>query len=337
MIIARAPYRVSFFGGGTDYPAWYETHGGACFSVAIDHYCHVLVRRMPPFLGSKYRLFYQQTELVDEIEDIKHAGIRGCLEYFRRLGHDVSQIEINHAGDLPARSGLGSSSSFSVALCCALQRLCGGSSTSSPPEIARMAIDVEQNILGETVGIQDQIAASCGGAMHIQILPDAPGRQLWHVTPVALPREFTDHFVLVFTGLQRFAADIAQTQIDRMEENKEALRWIQASVEKGIELACRADMEGFGELLQTAWEMKRSLSPNVSTPEIDYMIERGLKAGAYGAKVLGAGGGGFVLFCCAPEDRVRVAAASAAKDSPLAIPLTISKSGGRVIWDSEAA
>lgn len=297
MIITRTPYRMSFFGGGTDYPAWYEKHGGSVLSVTLDRYCYILMRRMPPYLGTRYRIFYAASETVDRVQDIKHPAVRGCLQY---LGID-DDIEINHAGDLPARSGLGSSSAFTVGLLNALHALNGRKLSRS--ELARQAIEVEQKVLRETVGVQDQICCASGGLNVIEI--DRTGDYALRPVPVTLERKaaLRSHLLLYFTGLVRNASEIAAKQVENMAKSEAPLKALASMVPTAMRiLTGSGSLDAFGELLHDAWLMKRELSPAVSNDTVNDIYARAIKAGALGGKLLGAGGGGFMLLFARPKD-----------------------------------
>ena len=290
-------------GGGSDYPAWYREHGGAVLSTTIDKYCYISLRRMPPFLGHKYRVFWSHMETVDKREDIQHAGVRGCLEYL-----DIDdEIEINHAGDLPARSGLGSSSAFTVGMLSALHVLRGECASSA--RLAKEAISVEQDVLKETVGVQDQIACAWGGLSMIEIDRDGD----YGVRPVTIPpgriEMLEGRLMLFFTGIQRHASEIAKAQIENTERNSEYLKAITAQVPAAVKILREDNLDEFGYLLDEAWKLKRQLSDKISSAEIDAFYGRAIKAGALGGKILGAGGGGFMLFYVHPsrQDAVRQA------------------------------
>ena len=246
MIITRTPYRISFFGGGSDYEEWYSKHGGAVLSTTIDKYCYISLRKKPPFLGSKYRIFWSQMEAVDRREDIKHAGVRGCLEF---LDIDTG-IEVNHAGDLPARSGLGSSSAFTVGMLSALHALRG--ETPSAAQLANEAIEVEQKVLRETVGVQDQIACAWGGLNMIEI--NKAGN--YGIIPMTLPVDHVtaleSRLMLFFTGIQRHASEIAKTQIENTEQNHSELEAITEQVRQGFSILKKGDFDAFGCLLAEA-------------------------------------------------------------------------------------
>lgn len=324
MIIVRTPYRVSFFGGGSDYPAYYRRFGGDVLNCTIDKYCYICLRQMPDFLGSKYRIFWSKMETVDRLEDIEHPGVRGCLEY---LGI-AEGIEVNHAGDLPARSGLGSSSSFTVGMLHALQVMMG--TTPKNLDLADQAISVEQDVLKETVGIQDQIACAMGGMLRTTIEPS--GRY----TPreLGLFEDVVDnlerHLVLVFTGLQRHASEIASAQIGAMDSNLGVMRDVVAMVPEATNALLSNDMKYFGHLLHQSWQLKSKLSDKITNSDIDDIYGKATNAGAYGGKLLGAGGGGFFLFCVPPDRRQKLI-----DDLGLiAVPFSLSYGGSELIHKS---
>lgn len=328
MIITRTPYRVSFFGGGSDYEAWYSKHGGAVLSTTIDKYCYISLRRMPPFLGSKYRVFWSQMEAVNLREDIQHAGVRGCLEFL-----DINEgIEVNHAGDLPARSGLGSSSAFTVGMLSALHTLRG--ETLGAAQLSNEAIHVEQEVLHEAVGIQDQIACAWGGLNVIEI--ERAGE--YAISPLILPAEriakLESCLMLFFTGIQRHASEIAKSQIENTERNQDYLNSIVAQVPEAVKILKDGslDVDEFGDLLNYAWRFKRQLSDKISSPEIDSLYDRALDAGALGGKLLGAGGGGFFLFYVPQDhqDDVREAL-----QGLIDIPVKFENRGSQIVIDAQ--
>jgi len=279
---------------------------------------------MPAFLGKKYLFLYSEFEKVDKIEDIKHPGIRGCLHYLDiQLG-----IEANHAGDLPARSGLGSSSAFTVGLLHALRVL--REDHFNKAQLAFDAIQVEQKILNETVGIQDQIACAHGGINRIQI----QHRGSYSVNRVKLTeddlREFEDHLVMVFTGIQRFASEIAKDQVDNFKRKESQLHHIQNLVPYARKSLIEGDLEDFGMMLDESWKLKRELSENVSNQEIDDLYSIAMQKGAYGGKVLGAGGGGFMLFMIPPEKRQNLIQAMNGRGK-ICIPVRFENNGTQLI------
>jgi D-glycero-alpha-D-manno-heptose-7-phosphate kinase len=328
LIITRAPYRVSFFGGSTDYPAWYLDHGGACLSATIDYYTHACARWMPPFLGMRYRIIWSQFENCDRREDIKHPAVRGCLEY---LGID-EPFEVNHAGDLPARTGLGSSSAFTVTLLNALHCLQGRMMVGRDI-LAREAVAVEHDVLRENVGIQDQIACAYGGLNMIEI--DRTGDyEVRRVFSAETPRldELQSHLMLFYTGLQRFASEIASEQIAKMGEHTSSMKAIQSMAHQGLAiLRGQGNIEAFGELLHDAWLLKRGLSSKITTQQIDSIYWKAIGAGALGGKLLGAGGGGFMLLFARPIDQPAV---RHALTGLLEIPFRFEHKGAQLIHAS---
>lgn len=307
MIITRTPFRISFFGGGTDYPAWFAENGGAVLSTSIDKYCYISCRRLPPFFAHKHRIVYSNIENVREIDEIVHPSVR---EVFRWLGVEDG-IEVHHDGDLPARSGLGSSSAFTVGLIHALRALNG--QLSSKHELARDAIHVEQDLIGESVGSQDQIAVAVGGFNRIEFLRNGE----FAVTPIVMPkarrRQLEDRMLLFFTGQTRIAATIAARKIENLANRRAELEAMRAMVDEALAVLTspNADMDDFGRLLHESWQLKRRLTDGVSTPLIDAHYAAAMAAGALGGKILGAGGGGFLLVFAPPErhDAVRAALA----------------------------
>lgn len=319
MIITRTPYRISFFGGGTDYPSWFRDHGGAVLSATLDKYCYISLRRMPPFLGNKYRVSWARVEAVDERSDIDHPGVRGCLEYL-----DIDDgVEVIHAGDLPARSGLGSSSAFTVGMLNALHALRGD--RVSAAKLAREAIAVEQDVLKETVGIQDQIACAGGGLNVINI--DTAGE--YSLAPIDLPDpgRLERRLMLFYTGIQRHASEIARVQVENTGINGPLLQEIAGHVPKAAAFLKGGDFDSFGSLLGDAWEAKRRLSDRISTGEIDHLYEAAIGAGALGGKILGAGGGGFLLLYVPLEKQDAVSAALGLID----IPVRFESHGSQVV------
>lgn len=297
MIITRTPFRVSFFGGGTDYPTWAREHGGAVFSVTIDKYCYISCRHLPTFFDYKHRIVYSKIENVREIAQIEHPAVRAVLGW---AGVDKG-LEIHHDGDLPARSGLGSSSSFTVGLIHALRALEGRYMTKD--ELARDAIHIEQKVIQENVGSQDQIAAAFGGLNRIAFRQDDG----FEVAPVVLPQarlaELESHLMLCFTGLSRISSEVAKATIDNVSQRTTELKRMHAMVDEAIGLLRNpaTPITEFGRLLDEAWQHKRRLSDRVSTPEIDHIYAQAMAHGALGGKVLGAGGGGFVMLFAPPE------------------------------------
>jgi D-glycero-alpha-D-manno-heptose-7-phosphate kinase len=324
MIISRTPFRISFFGGGTDYPEWYSEHGSAVLSTTIDKYCYLTVRELPPFFNHKFRVVYSIVENVQEIGEIQHPAVRGVLEWLK-VGKG---LEIHHDGDLPARSGLGSSSAFTVGLINAVHALDGR--YVSKEALASEAIHVEQCVLHERVGLQDQISTAFGGFNQITVAQNGT----YTVSPMVLPRErleaLQDHLLLVFTGISRIAAEVAETVVDNMKQKAGELHTIRQMVDQaiGILSSPSTDLVEFGALLKQAWTLKRALSDSVSNSTVDNLLETALRAGAVGGKLLGAGGGGFMLLFVPPEHRARV---QEALHALISVPFRFEMSGSRIV------
>jgi D-glycero-alpha-D-manno-heptose-7-phosphate kinase len=303
MIITRTPFRISFFGGGTDFPAWYRRNGGAVLSTTIDKYCYVSLRKLPPFFDYKHKIvFFSKQEACNRIDEIEHPAVRGV---YRFMNVDTGLV-MQHDADLPSHSGLGSSSSFTVGLLHALYTLQGR--IVSKKRLGLEAIEVEQNLLKEAVGSQDQIAAAFGGLNKI----DFTRHNNVEVTPLALSRENLDRLqnslLLFFTGFQRFAVQIEEDKIKNLSLNHERLHTMHALVDRAMEILAGpvSEYDDFGRLLHETWLCKRGLSTRVSTKEIDEIYQAGIDAGALGGKILGAGGGGFILFYVRAENRAMV-------------------------------
>lgn len=302
MIITRTPFRISFFGGGTDYPKWYREHGGTVLATTIDKYCYITCRRLPPFFKHKHRIVYSQIENVQETDEIEHPAVRAVFDW----SHLEEGLEVHHDGDLPARSGLGSSSSFTVGLLHALRALNGR--MVDKETLAREAIHVEQDIIQENVGSQDQVSAAFGGFNRIEFNKN----DSFDIAPVILPEARTkalnEHLMLCFTGVSRIASDIAKSKIDNIVNREPELTYMRAMVDQAIQILQGGNhsLDEFGALLHDSWQYKRRLSAHVSTPHIDHLYEEARTAGAVGGKILGAGGGGFMLFFAKPELQAKI-------------------------------
>lgn len=297
MIISRTPFRISFFGGGTDYPAWTRENPGAVLATTINKYCYLTCRPLPPFFEHRTRVLYSRVENVRSIDEIQHPSVRETL---RHLGFKEG-VEIHHDGDLPARTGLGSSSTFTVGLLHALYGLQGRMPTKA--DLARTAIHIEQDLIHETVGCQDQVMAAYGGFNLVRFGPAEPFQVSLVILGQPRMEELQSHLMLFFTGTSRTASEIAATQVREMQDHRaEMLSMLQLVDEALKVLSGKAPILEFGRLLDEGWRLKRSLSAKISTPEIDGMYEAAKAAGAVGGKLLGAGGGGFLLIF-APPDR----------------------------------
>lgn len=323
MIITRTPFRISFFGGGTDYPTWYRENGGVVVATTIDKYCYISCRYLPPFFEHKYRVVYSKIENVLDPADIQHPAVRAVLQY---MGCKEG-LEIHHDGDLPARSGLGSSSSFTVGLLNALKALNGEHITHE--KLASLAIHVEQDIIKENVGSQDQISAAYGGFNRIEFFRDGTFR----VNPIILHKDRLDglqgSLMLFFTGLSRYASEIAKSKIDNLLQRKAELTRMAEMADESINiLSGNGSLDEFGRLLDQGWQYKKSLSNKVTTGEIDEIYTAAMEAGALGGKLLGAGGGGFMLFFVRPESQRRV---RERLKNLIHVPFKFENSGSRVV------
>lgn len=299
MIISRTPYRISFLGGGTDYPPWYEKHGGAVLGTTIDKYCYIFIRELPPFFAHKHRVAYSQIELVRDYREIVHPAVRAVLQ---ETGHDQQQgLEIQHMGDLPARSGLGSSSSFTVGLLNAIAALNGR--MSSPEQLAKEAIRIEQSVMKENVGSQDQVWAAMGGLGTITFHTNGG----FDYRPLIMTSErleaLNNCMMLFYSGQSRFASKVAKEKIDNLSKREAQLHTMREFVDEGEAILQKPNrsLDDLGRLLHESWKLKKQLSSGVTTSRVDEIYEAGRDAGAIGGKLLGAGGGGFVLFYARPE------------------------------------
>ncbi len=296
MIITRTPFRISFLGGGTDYPPWYRKHGGAVLSTTIDKYCYITCRYLPPFHEHRISLVYSKMEQCDTVEEIKHPVAREVLRFMK-----VDRgVEIHTDADLPGRSGMGSSSAFTVGLLHSIHALQGR--MVGKQQLATESIHLEQEVLKEAVGSQDQVNAAYGGLNHVLFHPNGE----ISVRPVTISpqrmTEFNAHLMMFYTGIKRTASSVAGTFINGMEERKRQLRIMKDLVDEGLGiLNSDHDIADFGHLLNEAWQAKRSLSATVSNSEVDTLYVRAQAAGAIGGKLTGAGGGGFLLLFVKPE------------------------------------
>ncbi|MGH9629204.1 MAG: kinase [Bryobacteraceae bacterium] len=302
MIISRTPFRISFFGGGTDYPAWYREHGGAVIGTTINKYCYISFRKLPPFFEHRHRIVYSRIELPSSVEEIQHPAVRHVL-----AEHKVDEgVEVQHHGDLPARSGMGSSSSFTVGLLNALRAHRG--QICSPHWLANEAIRIEQEVIGEKVGSQDQICAAYGGTNLIHFNTDGT----FQVSPLIMSadrrEELRSHLMLFFTRFSRIAETIAAKKIANLANRTRQLRCMRQIVDEAaaiIQHPHRPIVE-IGGLLRESWRLKKELADEVSNSSIDSICEAAESAGALGGKLLGAGGGGFMLIFAEPHCHNRI-------------------------------
>src|SRR3990172_5270566 len=308
----------------TDYRVWYRDNGGSVLGTTIDKYCYITCRCLPPFFEHKYRIVYSYSELVQNIDEIRHPAARECLRF---MGIKEG-VEIHHDGDLPARTGLGSSSSFTVGMLHALYALKGA--MPSKMQLARDAIHVEQDLIKENVGSQDQVLTALGGLRRVDFGRDHDiVTQLLTVRPERL-ESLEKHLMLFFTGLSRTASEIAGEQIKQTPNKKEELSKIRSMVDDALDILNQEnDLSDFGKLLDESWQLKSSLTDKISTPEIDRIYEKAIQAGATGGKLLGAGGGGFILFFVKPELQPRV---KDALRGMLCVPFRFESSGSQIIF-----
>jgi D-glycero-alpha-D-manno-heptose-7-phosphate kinase len=323
MIITRTPFRISFFGGGTDFREWYSKNEGCVLSTSIDKYCYISARKLPPFFDHDYRVVYSKIETVKQINDIEHPSVREVLKYLK-INYP---LEIHYDGDLPARSGIGSSSSFTVGLLKSLFALNG--QIISNQALAQIAVDIEQNHIGEIVGSQDQIAASYGGFNKITFHKDGN----FSVEPIILKNnrlsKLEDNLLLFFSGFSRISSKIAKKQVDNIKSNDIFLKKMMENVQLAIDiLQSKKSLKEFGELLHENWLLKKNLASNISTIEIDSMYNKARDSGAIGGKVLGAGGGGFLLFYVEEENQRKVIQAL---NHLIHVPFKFENNGSKVV------
>ncbi|MCL2182249.1 MAG: kinase [Chitinispirillia bacterium] len=321
MIITKTPFRMSFFGGGTDFPEFYREHGGAVLVTTFDKYCYVNVRRLPPFFDYSTELSYSVIERVGDIGDIRHPAIREAMKYL-----DMRDIRLTYEADLPARSGLGTSSSFAVGMLSAFYALTG--KHKSNRQLADDAIYLERTLCSETGGVQDQIAAAFGGFNRIEFNENG-----YTVNPLiisnARKKELDDNLIMFFTGFSRFSADIqADTQKALKDKTKQLLEMKQLVYDAEKILTSSSGLNDFGKLLDYTWKIKRGISTGISTGSIDSIYDTAMKNGAAGGKLLGAGGGGFFVFYCEKDKQPSLIKAL---EKFLYVPFAFENEGTRVI------
>ena len=326
MIISRTPFRISFFGGGTDYPAWYLEEGGAVLSTTIDKYCYISCRFLPPFFNIKHRIVWSHIETVSTISEILHPAVREGLRF---LGFDDSVgLEIHHQGDLPARAGMGSSSSFAVGLIKALTALRG--QMINKHDLALKAIELEQNVLKEHVGSQDQVAAAYGGLNVIHFSPNGD----FQVEPVTIPAsritELQSRLLLFYTGTSRLASEVAADVVANLQSKQEVLRQMRSFVDQAVSLLNgNGSLDDFGRLLHENWKLKCQQSEFITNPIVDGIYKTAIEHGALGGKLLGAGGSGFIVFYVPPERQPHV---KEALSGYLHVPFRFESEGCRLIY-----
>lgn len=318
MIIVRSPYRVSFLGGGTDFPVWYNEHGGAVISTTINKYSYVSLRWLPPYFEHKYRVVYSRTELAANPDEIAHPIVREALKY---VGINEG-VEIHHDGDIPARSGMGTSSAFTVALLYALYTLKG--EWVSKQRLAEESINIEQNLCNQCVGSQDQTASAFGGLNKIVFSKNGI-----KVEPLEC-EGLEKNLLLFFTGFQRNATDIEKEKLKNIDTKQSDFSELIKLTMEGEKVLANGQLNDFGRLLHEGWLIKRGMANNTSSDYIDFLYQKGLEAGALGGKLLGAGGGGFLLFFVEPDkqDEVRKSV------NLLEVPIKFDTDGAKIIFNN---
>ena len=324
MIITSTPLRISFFGGGTDYPVWYREHGGAVLSTTINKCCYITCRWLPPFFDYHSRISYSKMENVLNNDSIAHPSVRACLQH---LGIQEG-VEIHHIADLPARTGLGTSSAFTVGLLLGLYAL--KNQMRDKHALALEAIHVEQELLREAVGVQDQVIAAYGGFNRMDFRTDGAIEVKPVLTAPGRLEELEQHLALYFTGFSRTASEVATEQIRMTPQRERELQMMFQLVNEAEAILTnpRRSLDEFGRLLHETWQIKRSLTQAISNSNIDDVYELGRSAGALGGKLLGAGGGGFMLFFVPPAHRSEL---RKRLKHLLCVPFSFSKRGSHVL------
>jgi D-glycero-alpha-D-manno-heptose-7-phosphate kinase len=326
MIITKTPYRISFFGGGSDYPDWYKEHGGQVLSTTINKHNYISCRYLPPFFEHKLRLVYSVVEECNDASELDHPSAREVLKFL-----EISdKVELHYDGDLPGRSGTGSSSSFTVGLLNALYSYKG--IKVGAKRLAEEAIYIEQKLIGETVGSQDQIAAAYGGFNHIKFKKD----NSFSVNKVSADKDkilkLDSNLMLFFTGISRYAEKIAKTYVNDISKKEMQIKKMSSMVDEGLIILNDGDLDDFGILLNEAWKKKKELSDEVTTSRIDEIYDKAMNAGATGGKISGAGGGGFMFFYV-PEEKQDDLMKSLSDLTH--VPFKFEESGSTVIFDEK--
>ena len=324
MIISKTPYRLSLFGGGTDYPEWFSTNRSEIITAAIDNHCYLSVKELPPYFSYKYRVAYSRIEMVNDVDDIDHPSVRNCLKYL----NIEDGLSITHDGEIPARSGVGSSSAFTVGLLNALFYLKGIQLPKH--DLASKAIYVEQFMNGESVGIQDQIAASYGGLNKITA---GLGRD-WTVQSLDVSdeyiKELESHILLGFSGKSRLSDVQAKKQVNAVHRNKGILEEIMGITSIAMSRIEKEDsMDMIGQMIGATWRFKKTLTNGLTNDKLDDIISLSEKSGSLGGKLMGAGGGGFFMFIVPPEKQEQFKMTM--KKIKVWIPFKLNKEGSQII------
>lgn len=327
MIISRTPFRISLFGGGTDFPHWYKRHGGAVIAAAINKYCYLSVRHFPPYFEHRNRIVWSKIEMCRDVSEIEHPAVRAILQFL-----EIDQgVEVHHVGDLPARSGIGSSSSFSVGLLNALFALNGRMITKQ--ELAYKAIHVEQEVMRENVGSQDQVTAAFGGLNKIVFHQSGEVSVIPFTIPKRRILELENHLMLFYTGISRISSDIQRGFVETIDSKRRNLRVLSDITEEACEiLNSESDIGEIGALLSEAWETKKRLNCKVSNPAVEDLYNRAIAAGAISGKITGAGGGGFLLLFVRPENQLSV---KMALSQFVHVPFSFDFSGSQIVMASQ--
>jgi D-glycero-alpha-D-manno-heptose-7-phosphate kinase len=330
MIISKTPFRISFLGGGTDYPDYYSVFGGSVLSTSINQYIYITIRPVLKIHSFKYRIAYSKLEICDSINEIEHPVVRESLKYL-----NIEQgLEINIIGDLPAKTGIGSSSSFTVGFLHALHTLKG--ETVGKEQLAMEAIHIEQNLLKERVGVQDQLAAAHGGFNYMQFQKDDFKIKKIHISTARL-NNFQNNLVMFYTGLTRFASEILAEQLQNTKDQKinSELEAINKMVLEGVEIIQdeNISLDNFGSLLHEGWTLKKKLSNAISNKFLDDIYLKAMQAGALGGKLLGAGGGGFFLLYVPIENQMAV---KKALHNLIEVSFTFENDGSTIIHNSHS-
>ena len=324
MIITQTPFRMSFFGGGTDLESFFLKYGGAVLSTTFDKYCYVIVRHLPRFFEYTTELSYTQTERINHLDDIKHPAIRNAMKML-----DMHELRLSYEADLPARSGLGTSSSFAVGMLNAFYALKG--KYIDKKELADKAIYLERTLCNEAGGWQDQIASSFGGFNRISFNTDGTYQVLPLIIHPERKRTLNNNLLMFFTGFTRFSSDMQKANASGYSARTKQLNEMLALVDEAERILTdeTRDLNDFGVLLDHTWQLKRKTGGAITTTTIDQLYEKGIKAGALGGKLLGAGGGGFIVFYVPQEKQESVK--TALKDL-MHVPFQFENEGTRVIY-----
>lgn len=324
MIISKTPFRISFFGGGTDFPEWFIKNGGQVLSTTINKYCYISCRYLPNFFNHNYRIVYTNIETVNNISEIQHPAVKAVLQQF-----DLPKgLEIHHDGDLPAYSGLGSSSAFTVGLLNAVCNLIG--KKISKNKLALESLRIEHHVIQEKVGYQDQIAVTHGGFNNIKFLKNGK----FKVVPMTISKkrynDLQTHLMLFFTGISRISSEVSVDTIKNISSKIKEMQIMNSFVNEGIDILKNKNKSllEFGILLDEAWKIKRKLSNRISNNKIDSIYKKAKNAGAIGGKILGAGGGGFMMLFVEPKKQEAV---RKVLSSLVYVPVVFENKGSQIV------